>query len=105
MFECFKSTENDAYALHSQTPRALGKPRSKTVMIKEFSVELEKISARTKETNFSHDQLKQLYNSLFPAGSASISFPDLLESLNHHGQILKKPGNVYCYLAYARLMQ
>ena len=101
MFECFKSTENES--MHIPTPRALGKPKSKSVMIKEFSAELERISSRTKEINFSHDQLRQFYNSLFPTGLASISFPDLLESLNHHGQILKKPGNIYCLLAYERL--
>lgn len=90
MFECFKNVDNPRNA------KSLGKPKSKSVMIKEFSGELARISLKTRETNFSYDQLRQLYNSLFPSGSASLSFPDLLESLNHHGQILKKPGNIYC---------
>ena len=100
MFECFKSTESDS--MHIQPSRTLAKPKSKSVMIKEFSTELGRISSRTKETKFSFDQLRQLYNTLFPSASASISFPDLLESLNHHGQILKKPGNIYYLINYER---
>lgn len=96
MFECFKNTESNS--MHIASSRSFGKTKSKAVMIKEFSAELEGISSRTKETSFSHEQLRQLYNALFPKGLASISFPDLLESLNHHGQILKKPGNIYCLL-------
>lgn len=100
MFECFKINENDS--MHIQNSRSFGKPKSKSVMIKEFSAELARISSRTRETTFTFDQLRQLYNALFPSASASasISFSDLLESLNHHGQILKKPGNIYCLVTY-----
>lgn len=93
MFECFKTGKDSANVGPSM--KSNGKAKSKAVVIKEFSSELVKISARTMESNFSYDQLNQLYSALFPSGSASISFPDLLESLNHHGQVLKKPGNVY----------
>lgn len=96
MFECFKNTENSS--MNVPNPRSFGKPKSKMVMIKEFSAELERISSRTKDTSFTHEQLRQLYNALFPTGPASISFPDLLESLNLHGQIIKKPGNIYCLM-------
>lgn len=96
MFECFKDTENNSMQI--PTSRSLGKTKSKAVMIKELSAELVRISSRTKETSFTHEQLKQLYSALFPTGIPSISFPDLLESLNHHGQLLKKPGNIYCLL-------
>lgn len=93
MFESFKIGK-DASNCGPMT-KSNGKAKSKAVVMKEFSGELVRISARTMESNFSYDQLQQLYNALFPSGSASIPFPDLLESLNHHGQVLKKPGNVY----------
>lgn len=94
MFECFK--KNNAESIGPSASLRNGKkPKSKSVTIKEFTSELTKISARTMESNFTFDQLNQLFETLFPIGTSSISFPDLLESLNHHGQILKKPGNVY----------
>lgn len=92
MFECFKNMKGVGNVPISKSN---GKAKSKSVVIKEFSAELIKISARTMESNFTYDQLNQLYTALFPSGSASITFPDLLESLNHHGQVLKKPGNIY----------
>jgi len=90
MFECFKNIKGNVTISKSN-----GKAKSKSVVIKEFSSELIKISARTMESNFTYDQLNQLYSVIFPSGSSSITFPDLLESLNHHGQVLKKPGNIY----------
>lgn len=92
MFECFKSSKDSASLPKSNNN---GKAKSKSVVTKEFMNELIKISAHTMESNFSYDQLQQLYLVLFPSGISSISFPDLLESLNHHGKILKKPGNIY----------
>lgn len=92
MYECFKNMKGGNNVPISKSN---GKAKSKSVVIKEFSSELIKISARTMESNFTYDQLNQLYITLFPSGSASITFPDLLESLNHHGQVLKKPGNIY----------
>lgn len=93
MFECFKSIKDASNSVKPSSNR--GKAKSKSVVTKEFMNELIKISARTMESNFSYEQLQQLFSALFPSGSASISFSDLLESLNHHGQILKKPGNIY----------
>lgn len=90
MFECFKNIKGNV-----QISKSNGKAKSKSVVIKEFSSELIKISSRTMESNFTYDQLNQLYSAIFPSGSTSISFPDLLESLNHHGHVLKKPGNIY----------
>ena len=90
MFECFKNIKGNV-----TISKPNGKAKSKSVVIKEFSSELIKISARTMESNFTYDQLNQLYSVIFPSGSSSITFPDLLESLNHHGQVLKKPGNIY----------
>ena len=92
MFECFKNIKGEG---NGPMPISNHKAKSKSVVIKEFSAELVRISSRTMESNFTYDQLNQLYAALFPAGSAAISFPDLLESLNHHGQVLKKPGNIY----------
>lgn len=98
MFECFKNMKKGGNE-NISISKLNGKSKSKSVVIKEFSAELIKISARTMETNFTYDQLNQLYMALFPSGSGSgstsISFNDLLESLNHHGQVLKKPGNIY----------
>lgn len=100
MFECFKNMKKGGNE-NISISKLNGKSKSKSVVIKEFSAELIKISARTMESNFTYDQLNQLYMELFPSGSGSgsgstsISFNDLLESLNHHGQVLKKPGNIY----------
>lgn len=94
MFECFKNIK-DGNNYNASIAKSNGKAKSKSVVMKEFSSELVRISARTMESNFSYDQLQQLYNTLFPQGSALISFPDLLESLNHHGHVLKKPGNIF----------
>jgi hypothetical protein len=96
MFECFKNMKKGGNE-NISISKLNGKSKSKSVVIKEFSAELIKISARTMESNFTYDQLNQLYMALFPSGSGStsISFNDLLESLNHHGQVLKKPGNIY----------
>ena len=93
MFECFKKNRETG-SIPSKSSLN-GKAKSKSVVMKEFSAELVKISARTMESNFSYDQLNQLYTALFPGGSTAINFIDLLESLNHHGQVLKKPGNIY----------
>lgn len=95
MFECFKSIKDAGCTSSKTSSFNNGKAKSKSVVIKEFMNELIKVSARTMESNFSYEQLQQLYLALFPSGNSSISFPDLLESLNHHGQILKKPGNIY----------
>lgn len=96
MFECFKSASNaPTNGSNSSALRANGKAKSKPVVIKEFSAELVRVSARTMESNFTFDQLNQLYAAMFPPGSSSITLADLLESLNHHGHILKKPGNIY----------
>ena len=94
MFECFQNIGANGSSPSSRSNGG-GKAKSKSIVIKEFSSELIKISTRTMESNFSHDQLNRLFDTMFPSGSSAISFPDLLESLNHYGQILKKPGNVY----------
>lgn len=95
MFECFKSVGVGLTPNNIIISKFDGKAKSKSVVMKEFLAEIIKISARTMESNFSFDQLNQLYNVLYSSGASAISFNDLLDSMNHHGQLLKKPGNIY----------
>lgn len=92
MFECFKNVESTS---NNNFSKFNGKIKSKSVVLKEFSAEIVKISARTMESNFTYDQLSQLFNTLYSPGASAISFNDLLDSMNHLGQLLKKPGNIY----------
>lgn len=70
------------------------KPKSKSAMIKEFAAELNRIAINTRESTFTLPQLTQLFQVKF-GEPQSVSLSEILESMNHHGHLLKKPGNIY----------
>lgn len=93
MFECFKK-QPDTDKKNNMT-FSKDRIKSKNVVMKEFLTGLSKIISQTGDNDFSLEQLNRLYSELFPPGAASITFNDLMESLNHHGHVLKKPGNMF----------
>lgn len=94
MFECHRSGNPG-----SRPPAKSGRPKSKAAMIKEYIEELMRISGRTGESLFSTEQLQQLFQALFSSQTTSVTFTELMEALNHHGYVLRKPGGQYKLLA------
>lgn len=72
-----------------------GKPKSKSAIIKEFAAELNRVAMNTRESTFTHSQLTQLFQVKFGETNTTVSLSEILESMNHHGHLLKKPGNIY----------
>ncbi len=72
------------------------KPKSKPALIKEFAAELNRIALNTSQSTFTQAQLAQVFTAKFGEEAAlSGSLNEILEAMNHHGHLLKKPGNLY----------
>lgn len=97
MFECFRERSVQPNGAIGSVPRPGGKAKGKTAMVKEFVAELMRVSGRTGECNFSADQLNQMYQAMYQNGNVTVTvtFTDLVDALNHHGYVIRKPGNIY----------
>ena len=72
------------------------KPKSKPALIKEFAAELNRLALNTAQSTFTLPQLAQVFAAKFgPAEELSVTLNEVLEAMNHHGHLLKKPGNQY----------
>ena len=92
---CLYDWLNDApTATASAASAKAKKPKSKATLLKEFAAELNRIALNTAQSTFTHAQLSELFSAKFGAES-SISLNEVLEAMNHHGHLLKKPGNQY----------
>jgi hypothetical protein len=49
----------------------------------------------TAHSTFTHAQLSQLFTVKFGEESSLMNLNEILEAMNHHGHLLKKPGNQY----------
>jgi hypothetical protein len=98
MLEMFRR-EGGQQGPSSAATTKTGKPKSKSAVIKEFVDELMRISGRTGESVFEQEQLSQVFHAIYARHPTAITFTELLEALNLHGYVLRKPGNRYQLLA------
>lgn len=79
------------YAQNINSEPPVKKPKGKAAMLRTFISELGKISANTKQSEFTEQQLSMLYSTL----GVTIPFRELLDLLNQQGFLLKRSTGIY----------